>query len=274
MSCWARNGAETMYKCNGDTLERFDVNAEALDVFGGGLTCCTRGHPDGDPCDKEALVLPMLGLFAELYENRHREGKVASLSFDDRGGVVSPGSTHDDDEESKAGGDGVAETISPASPRPSFTALEPLPTLASAARGRPSYATVEPLLERLYPRTFEWSRIDPNGATVSVEAPLFGDLVDAVMHFADHPQDSAPDVDFAPGTNARRRNPKAHTSKHGQRGLFSMLKTRARSVSLSTSYTSTSHGSHGSRHSRHASLRSAKTSPSVGRKSFRHGRSG
>ena len=94
------------------------------------------------------------------------------------------------------------------------------------------------------------------------------------MYFADHPQDSAPDVDFAPGTNARRRNPKAHTSKHGQRGLFSMLKTRARSVSLSTSYTSTSHGSHGSRSSRHASLRAAKTSPSVGRKSFRHGRSG
>ena len=57
---------------------------------------------------------------------------------------------------------------------------------------------------------------------------------------------------------------------------LSMLKTRARSVSLSTSHTSTSHGSHGSRYSRHASssLRSAKTSPSVGRKSFRHSRSG
>lgn len=157
MSCWARNGSETMYMCNGDTIERFDVNAEAWDVFGGGLTCCTRGHLDGDPCDKEALVLSMLGLFAELYENRHGDGKVVSLSSP----VSTDGKT----------GDGAAECYSPVSPVPgrvlrehqsvSFAQLKPL---ATAARGRPSYATVEPLLERLYPRTFEWSRLAPQTA--------------------------------------------------------------------------------------------------------------
>ena len=194
MSCWARNGAETMYMCNGDNLERFDVNAEALDVFGGGLTCCTRCHPDG-VCDKEALVLPMLGLFVELYENRHRDGKVVSLSS------------------LESAGDGAADVVTPPEPpsiarsvlreRRSFAGLEPL---ATAARGRPSYATVEPLLERLYPRTFEWTRQAADGSTVTEQAPLFGDLIDAVKWYADRDEGAAGEPpDFAPGTNARRR---------------------------------------------------------------------
>ena len=29
---------------------------EALDVFGGELTCCRLGHPNGEPCDREALM--------------------------------------------------------------------------------------------------------------------------------------------------------------------------------------------------------------------------
>ena len=81
--------------------------------------------------------------------------------------------------------------------------LEPL---ATAARGRPSYATVEPLLERLYPRTFEWSRRAADGSTVTEQAPLFGDLIDAVKWYADREEGAAGEPpDFAPGTNARRR---------------------------------------------------------------------
>jgi len=77
---------------------------------------------------------------------------------------------------------------------------------ATAARGRPSYATVEPLLERLYPRTFEWSRQAADGSTVTEQAPLFGDLIDAVKWYADREEgDAGEPPDFAPGTNARRR---------------------------------------------------------------------
>ena len=87
--------------------------------------------------------------------------------------------------------------------RRSFAGLEPL---ATAARGRPSYATVEPLLERLYPRTFEWSRQAADGSTVTEQAPLFGDLIDAVKWYADREEGAAGEPpDFAPGTNARRR---------------------------------------------------------------------
>ena len=40
----------------------------AFDVFGGEMTCCRLGHAGGTrPCDKERLVIPMLGLFLELY---------------------------------------------------------------------------------------------------------------------------------------------------------------------------------------------------------------
>ena len=44
---------------------------DALDVFAGELSCCRRGHPDAAPCDKELLMLPMLGIYAEIYKNRH-----------------------------------------------------------------------------------------------------------------------------------------------------------------------------------------------------------
>ena len=99
--------------------------------------------------------------------------------------------------------------------RRSFAGLEPL---ATAARGRPSYATVEPLLERLYPRTFEWSRQAADGATITEQAPLFGDLIDAVKWYADREEgDAGEPPDFAPGTNARRRTAlKTPPTKHGR----------------------------------------------------------
>ena len=42
----------------------------ALDTFGGEFTCCARGHDDGGSCDREALMLPLLGIWAEVYRGR------------------------------------------------------------------------------------------------------------------------------------------------------------------------------------------------------------
>ena len=124
MSCWARNGSSDMYFWSGSrglkplTGESGDeILLEALDVFNGDLTCCRLKHPHGDPCDREELMLPMLGLFAELYRGR--------------------------------------ETTT-----------------------RDAYALVEPLVDRLYPRTFTYRRGDGHP---DEEHPLFGDLVDVCV---------------------------------------------------------------------------------------------
>ena len=75
MSCWARNGTSDMYYNSNDGLKPLVVSdellAEALDVMGGEYTCCRLGHPDGAPCDREALMLPLLGLYADVYRERH-----------------------------------------------------------------------------------------------------------------------------------------------------------------------------------------------------------
>ena len=45
-----------------------------------------------------------------------------------------------------------------------------------------------------------------DGLTVTEQAPLFGDLIDAVKWYADREEGAAGEPpDFAPGTNARRR---------------------------------------------------------------------
>ena len=52
-----------------------EILAEALDVISGEFTCCRLGHPNEDPCDREQLMLPLLGLYADVYRERH--GKYA-----------------------------------------------------------------------------------------------------------------------------------------------------------------------------------------------------
>ena len=54
-----------------------EILHEALDVMSGEAeyTCCRLGHPNCDPCDREALMLPMLGLYADVY--KERDGKHA-----------------------------------------------------------------------------------------------------------------------------------------------------------------------------------------------------
>ena len=43
---------------------------DALFVFNGEATCCRLNHPMQLQCDREALVLPILGLFGELYAGK------------------------------------------------------------------------------------------------------------------------------------------------------------------------------------------------------------
>lgn len=47
-----------------------DFFKSALDVMHGKLTCCRHGHASGQPCDREELVLPLMGLFSEVYRAR------------------------------------------------------------------------------------------------------------------------------------------------------------------------------------------------------------
>ena len=76
-----------------------------------------------------------------------------------------------------------------------------------------AYAVVEPLLERLYPRTFDWRHTGADGEFVVETVPLFGDLIDAARYYVDRglldkrrgiDDDDAGVPDFEPGTDGRR----------------------------------------------------------------------
>ena len=76
-----------------------------------------------------------------------------------------------------------------------------------------AYAVVEPLLERLYPRTFDWRHTGADGEFVVETVPLFGDLIDAARYYVDRglldkrrgiDDDDADVPDFEPGTDGRR----------------------------------------------------------------------
>ena len=106
------------------------------------------------------------------------------------------------------------------------------------------YETIEPHLERLYPRTFEWRCrvVNEEGSVVeSVEThPLYGDLIDAAKYALDlataderDPIFTRPVPDFRPGTHARRRSRKVHAFKHGAKSERNLdVDLLARSVSL------------------------------------------
>ena len=65
--------------------------AGCLDVVRGKLTCCELKHPDGAPCDREELVLPIMGLFYKIYRDRSGDSLVASVYE----ALVSRGSVED-----------------------------------------------------------------------------------------------------------------------------------------------------------------------------------
>lgn len=44
-----------------------DFFLESLHVFNGELTCCRFEHKGMESCDRQSLVLPILGLYGELF---------------------------------------------------------------------------------------------------------------------------------------------------------------------------------------------------------------
>ena len=208
MSCWAMRGAECMYLSAGEGLVpllddgEVDALAEHIDVFGGDLTCCARGHPD-HVCDREALVKPMLGLFVEIYE-RHRNPR-DGVPEPPRAGAWGPSP------------DSIIRTATPDLEEQRARGLDAVRT-PHTPRARPpkdAYAVVEPLLERLYPRTFDWRHTGADGEFVVETVPLFGDLIDAARYYVDRglldkrrgiDDDDAGVPDFEPGSDGRRHD--------------------------------------------------------------------
>jgi hypothetical protein len=77
LSHWARRGHSSMFYGSSDGLTPMapagvtdEFIQECINVMHGELTCCRIGHPNGMPCDREQLMLPMLGLYAEIYRSR------------------------------------------------------------------------------------------------------------------------------------------------------------------------------------------------------------
>lgn len=76
-----RNGTENMFLATGmhSPLSPVlnDHFTESLQVFKGELTCCRLEHKGMGACDRQSLVIPLLGLFGELYRAAHnaKQGK-------------------------------------------------------------------------------------------------------------------------------------------------------------------------------------------------------
>jgi len=89
MSFWSRRGDNRMFYADGNTTNGSTNGAssilrsldpkdsvqesqlDAVRVFQGQLTCCRLQHNGGtQPCDREELMLPMLGLYGEIYARR------------------------------------------------------------------------------------------------------------------------------------------------------------------------------------------------------------
>ena len=180
MSCWARNGTDCMFVSTNQGLRSLADNEqvllEALDVMDGDLTCCRLGHARGEPCDREELMLPMLGLYTEIYRGRHGERAEA-------------------------------------------------------------YAFVEPIKDKLYPRSFTYTYKDADGVVKSEESVLFGDLVKAAELAVDLSVADPDDPlwrsglpDLAPGTDAPERSHHLRTN-HTITAVHSRSMTLKRSLS-------------------------------------------
>lgn len=77
-----RNGTEGMYIAEGRGSlipVQSDFFMEALHVFNGELTCCRLEHKGIGSCDRQSLVIPLLGLYGELHRASHeaREGRAS-----------------------------------------------------------------------------------------------------------------------------------------------------------------------------------------------------
>lgn len=77
-----RVGVETMYITTDEGLVAltWEWLRQSFVVFSGDLTCCARGHEGGTACDRELLVSPILGLYADLLERQKRGPLPAHLT--------------------------------------------------------------------------------------------------------------------------------------------------------------------------------------------------
>jgi len=72
-----RNGTTGMFLAGGNPgdLEFMPVKPdfflESLHVFNGELTCCRFEHKGMESCDRQSLVVPILGLYGELFRAAH-----------------------------------------------------------------------------------------------------------------------------------------------------------------------------------------------------------
>jgi hypothetical protein len=81
-----RNGTELMYLATSeDSLElvKPDFFMESLHVFEGELTCCRLEHKGSTHCDRQSLVIPLLGLYGELFRASHEAKTKPGSSFKD-----------------------------------------------------------------------------------------------------------------------------------------------------------------------------------------------
>lgn len=73
LACFMNKGIDSMYLADGKgvpTPLTQDWVKLGTDVFHGNLTCCTRKHQGMVCCDRERLVMPLLGLFGAAYAQR------------------------------------------------------------------------------------------------------------------------------------------------------------------------------------------------------------
>lgn len=81
-----RNGTEGMFistSSEGLVPVKNDHFTESLRVFDGQLTCCRLEHKGMGACDRQSLVIPLLGLYGELFRAAHggiKEGNADALA--------------------------------------------------------------------------------------------------------------------------------------------------------------------------------------------------
>jgi len=77
-------GSRNMYLVEDGVLTRLsDIDnwlTQSIYVFQGNLTCCRRKHEGMDKCDKELLVTPMLGLWAQLNQRCEQNTRQSNVS--------------------------------------------------------------------------------------------------------------------------------------------------------------------------------------------------
>eukprot|EP00435_Cladocopium_sp_Y103_P064466 s13_g26.t1 len=81
VAMFAANGLGKMYIAEGDRLRKFDMDfiKPSLEIFQANMTCCRRKHEHQDYCDKETVVLPMLGLWFRLLAQQRGVGELFEI---------------------------------------------------------------------------------------------------------------------------------------------------------------------------------------------------